>query len=144
MLRDCSFISNSARTLGGALYNLGIAALSSCSLISNSADHGGGIIYAEAASAISFFSCSFNGDYSGCAIEADGGALEFYYTQSFPAAGTVCSASTNAIVLYNNDAVVPVDSSYGAGVLSCQHESIGLYCAFDCAVGLGGVGIQCR
>ena len=91
-----------------------------------------------------FFSCSFGGDYGDdeCVIQSDG-ALELYYTQAF-SNGTVCSDATKPIVLYNGDAAVPISSSYSAGVLSCQDESISEFCAFDCAAGHGGVGIKCR
>ena len=52
--------------------------------------------------------------------------------------------ATKAIVVYNGDAVVPFSSSSSADLLSCQDESISEFCAFDCAAGLGGVGIECR
>ena len=102
------------------------------------------VVYAHSTSTTSFFSCSFVGDYGDdeCVIESDG-TLEFYYTQSF-SNGTVCSDATKAIVFYNGDVAVPYSSSSSADLLSCQDESIGLYCAFDCAAGLGGVGIECR
>ena len=101
-------------------------------------------VYAGSQSATSFFSCSFVGDYGDdeCVIDSDG-TLEFYYTQAF-SNGTVCSDATTAIVVYNGDAVVPFSSSSSADLLSCQDESISEFCAFDCAAGLGGVGIECR
>ena len=68
-----------------------------------------------------------------------------YYTQSFSSGMTVCYDGAGEIIMYNNDALVPLDPSYnGGGMLLCQSDSIGLYCAFDCAAGLGGVGIECR
>ena len=93
----------------------------------------------------SFFSCAFVGDYGDdeCVIFSDDSTLEFYYTQAF-SNGAVCSDATNAIVVYNGDAVVPFSSSSSADFLSCQDESIGLYCAFDCAAGIEGQGIECR
>ena len=95
-------------------------------------------------SSISFFSCSFGGDYGDdeCVIDAHG-ILEFYYTQAF-SNGTVCSGATTAIVVYNGDAAVPFSSSSSADLLSCQSESISEFCTYDCAAGLGGVGIECR
>ena len=102
------------------------------------------MVFAYSTSTTSFFSCSFVGDYGDdeCVISSDG-TLEFYYTQAF-SNGTVCSDATKPIVLYNGDAAVPISSSYSAGVLSCQDESISEFCTFDCAAGLGGVGIECR
>ena len=102
------------------------------------------VVYASTFTTTSFFSCSFGGDYGDdeCVINS-GGTLEFYYTQAF-SNGTVCSCTTNAIVVYNGDAVVPFSSSSSADLLSCQDESIGLYCAFDCAAGIEGQGIECR
>ena len=102
------------------------------------------VVYASSLSTTSFFSCSFVGDYGDdeCVIQSDG-TLEFYYTQAF-SNGTVCSDATTAIVVYNGDAVVPFSSSSSADLLSCQDESISEFCAFDCAAGLGGVGIECR
>ena len=94
-------------------------------------------------STTSFFWCSFVGDYGDdeCVIDSDG-ILELYYTQAF-SNGTVCSDASTAIVVYNGDVVVPFSSSSSADLLSCQ-DDVGLYCAFDCAAGLGGVGIECR
>jgi hypothetical protein len=90
----------------------------------------------------SFISCSFAGDYDGCAIYG-GKTLVLYYTQSF-SNGTVCYDGTDAIILYNNDVIVKLDPSYNADVVSCQSQSIGEYCTYDCAAGLGGIGIECR
>ena len=107
------------------------------------------VVYAYGLTTTSFFSCSFVGDYGvdECVISSDGavefGTLEFYYTQAF-SNGTVCSDATTAIVVYNGDVVVPFSSSSSADLLSCQDESISEFCAFDCAAGLGGVGIKCR
>ena len=91
------------------------------------------------------FSCSFGGDYGDdeCVIYSGDGTLELYYTQAF-SNGTVCSDTTTAIVVYNGDAVVPFSSSSSADLLSCQSESISEFCTYDCAAGLGGVGIECR
>ena len=119
-------------------------ALSRCLQNDNIAITKGHAVYANSLSATSFFSCSFGGDHGDdeCVIDSDGN-LELYYTQAF-SNGTVCSDATTAIVVYNGDAVVPFSSSSSADLLSCQDESIGLYCAFDCTAGLGGVGIECR
>ena len=102
------------------------------------------VVYGHIISTTSFLSCSIVGDYGDdeCVIDSDG-ILEFYYTQAF-LNGTVCSGATTAIVVYNGDAVVPFSSSSSADLISCQDESISEICAFDCAAGLGGVGIECR
>ena len=152
-LSDCQLTSNLASSNGGGLYNYGTAALTDCQFILNLAPEAS-IVYANGVSTTAFFSCSFVGDYGDdeCAVVTDSyvdGAqsrvsdLEFYYTQAFPN-GTVCSAGTNMIIAYNNDVPMPFASADSADLLSCQYESIGVYCAFDCAAGLGGVGIECR
>ena len=144
----------------GGLHNSGgTATFNDCQLTSNSGYYIRGyshdddssssglfgmVAYGSSVSATSFFSCSFVGDYEDdvCVIDSDG-TLEFYFTQAF-SNGTVCSDATTAIVVYNGDAVVPFSSSSSAELLSCQGESISAFCAFDCAAGLGGVGIECR
>ena len=154
ILSGCSLISNSASSNGGGFYNDGTSTLTDCQFISNSAPEAS-IVYANGVSTTAFFSCSFVGDYGDdeCAVvtyvyvddlaQTRASDLEFYYTQAFPN-GTVCSAGTNMIIAYNNDVPMPFASADSADLLSCQYESIGVYCAFDCAAGLGGVGIECR
>ena len=140
-LTGCNFTSNSASYEGGGVQNLGLSTLSDCHFITNSALIGHAV-YTNAR--ILFVSCSFVGDYDddACVIYA-GVTLESYYMQSF-SNGSVCYDGLDTVILYNNDVVTPLNPSFESDVLSCQSESISAYCTYDCAAGLGGLGIECR
>ena len=84
-------------------------------------------------------------DVDGCVVYSGlFSELEFYYSKTFPN-GTVCPASSATVLVYNSITPLPLVVPSDAGnIISCQHDAIRDYCAFDCSAGVGGAGIECR
>ena len=153
----CCACMGGSGSYGGGLYDAGTSTLIDCQLTANSGRVGKAVFIADTASS-SFSRCLFRGhevsfsdsdsDSDSCVVYSGSfSELRLYYTKQ-AIGGEFCTDSSATILVYNSEASIPFSdwvsySPMAVGLISCQHDDINNYCAFDCSAGVESAGIEC-